>query len=1153
MAAVMLAASANVTYVCADSGFSDLTSAHWAYEAVQYMSDLGYINGYEDGTYQPLREVTRAEFAAVMERIFALEEESEVSFSDLEGWEWYCRTIRRAVRAGYITGYEDGTVRPQESLTREQAAVIAARACGWDSEDSTGFTDEDSISDWARGAVGALAKKGIISGDENGCFRPKDSISRAETAKLLAAIHKQSADKQGETAESIEFSEATILTDGFRLNGITAEGIQYPVTVELQLGSSLDIVSVTNEKGDTLTPDENRRVYAAYSSAEALQGMCINAVFTSERFDKKRFESIVRLKNGTGYIANGEYKFMTELAATVQQSSGGGGGGGGSSSGSGNGSSSTKIPSFDIEMEMDEDNIKVTYDDDGCPMMKLTVTKAYNYDYWYYKKLLEKLTFDIDIKNYQTGKSGEPYVLLDKDKNVLSDNAIVGNDAVYDYLKNGESVYIKYTGKTGYGMGIKIKNVQLHYYYTKINYEGGSGGSYEYALFSEYPIVDEDSRNPDDRVIKSLEYYRGDRTDEKGFLDYQDNFSRFDVWTDNYLDIVLANDGNADFKTGEQFIGSYSRAHTGKGQATLEKVVDYKKYQTHFKKTTATIYDQVAERETGTYPVYDDLIRYVLKADTSTGSSESAEGSENTKGNEDIASVRLYPEIKKQFVYLCRILVDTVNAISDRAAEICADAALEPSEKKEIFINGKKDGEGNVLVKSMADFAGDTVKELFDSDKYKSGLQNDVPEHMSELITFNMYDYKEAVAKLAAAYCAEKLSTDEMIEKLLGGANDKRITAAIDLKSGINTADGSPYAKIIFKNGENLDDYNAMGVISNLVAEIALKNDSDTAIDPADFKVYELTRVQSEEGAAAGYDKKELSAELTPTSKGVSVNITGNDNVYDYLKEKEKMLLVEYTGGGKGYTKFNVSGAAVYYALTEKSVISPASTSVYISYGDTDRVVGALTALQGGSLADIKADCDWTVWSEDALDIILANDGNASFKTGEKGTADYDQFTPSYNALGEQTLRTAVGSLDSYRALRELHKDFVKYVFTNNETLKDAEATAITTETKADYVKLVRHLCKWTETLAKEILSAYSEKDNEDYNQRMAVVRNNVKGAFKTGTDYADYVTYETVFKTYMESLYTASKDTELSEAIGSTELTDTEKLGKTAEILLKN
>lgn len=108
----------------ADVTFSDLADGAWYIPAVTAMSEAGVINGYPDGTFRPDRYITRAEFIAMLMRTKDIQSFSDIPFTDVTSDLWSADSIYTAYTNGYISGYEDGTFRPDSPITRAEAVKI---------------------------------------------------------------------------------------------------------------------------------------------------------------------------------------------------------------------------------------------------------------------------------------------------------------------------------------------------------------------------------------------------------------------------------------------------------------------------------------------------------------------------------------------------------------------------------------------------------------------------------------------------------------------------------------------------------------------------------------------------------------------------------------------------------------------------------------------------------------------------------------------------------------------------------------------------------------------------------------------------------------------------------------------------------------------
>lgn len=185
LAAVM--AVAPVQVMAAPS--SDV-AGHWAEAVITEWQGMGLIKGYEDGTFKPGNNITRAEFVTIMNNALGYEDAAALSFTDVVAGNWYYNAVAKAVAAGYVSGYEDGTFKPNNTITRAEAAVMIANAMGLGDRGSVAddFTDAASIPGWAKGSIGAIVEAQYMSGYPDGSFGARKSITRAEAVSALNRV-----------------------------------------------------------------------------------------------------------------------------------------------------------------------------------------------------------------------------------------------------------------------------------------------------------------------------------------------------------------------------------------------------------------------------------------------------------------------------------------------------------------------------------------------------------------------------------------------------------------------------------------------------------------------------------------------------------------------------------------------------------------------------------------------------------------------------------------------------------------------------------------------------------------------------------------------------------------------------------------------------
>jgi hypothetical protein len=169
--------------------FSDLPDTHWAYQHIAYIYCRGVISGYADGTFRPDAGSTRGQFAKML--VLAMGWSPYVpqypSFSDVPPDNPFYQYVETAYAWGVITGYADGTFRPMANITRAQTAKMVVLAKQWPPLNPPQPTFWDVPSDhWAYSYVETASSRGIVGGYADGSFRPGNLLTRAQLSKMLA-------------------------------------------------------------------------------------------------------------------------------------------------------------------------------------------------------------------------------------------------------------------------------------------------------------------------------------------------------------------------------------------------------------------------------------------------------------------------------------------------------------------------------------------------------------------------------------------------------------------------------------------------------------------------------------------------------------------------------------------------------------------------------------------------------------------------------------------------------------------------------------------------------------------------------------------------------------------------------------------------------
>ncbi len=218
---IVLAMLCSAAAVPAAAGTAEDIVDHWAQERIQSWLDQGYASGYPDGTFRPEEKVSRAEFVTFMNGAFEISEAQQPpDFVDVQEGDWFYSPVADAVEEGLLSGYPDNTFRPNNPITREEAAVIVNHLLELEDRGlADEFADQSDISGWAREAVAAVAAAELMSGYPDDTFRPEESITRAETVSTL--------DRSLELEDPVETLTATVENEEELTAALADEEVQH--------------------------------------------------------------------------------------------------------------------------------------------------------------------------------------------------------------------------------------------------------------------------------------------------------------------------------------------------------------------------------------------------------------------------------------------------------------------------------------------------------------------------------------------------------------------------------------------------------------------------------------------------------------------------------------------------------------------------------------------------------------------------------------------------------------------------------------------------------------------------------------------------------------------------------------------------------------
>lgn len=174
------------------TNFSDVPANQWYAPAVSYVTQRGLFSGVSETQFAPSQSMTRGMLVSVLYRFNGTSHTGSSPFADVSSNAWYGNAVSWAYANNLVSGVSDTSFAPNTPITREQAAVMLARYLKFSGvalESGTpDFQDTASISGYAKESVGAMQKADLLSGDNEGNFRPDAQITRAEIASIFMRL-----------------------------------------------------------------------------------------------------------------------------------------------------------------------------------------------------------------------------------------------------------------------------------------------------------------------------------------------------------------------------------------------------------------------------------------------------------------------------------------------------------------------------------------------------------------------------------------------------------------------------------------------------------------------------------------------------------------------------------------------------------------------------------------------------------------------------------------------------------------------------------------------------------------------------------------------------------------------------------------------------
>jgi len=196
--------------------FKDVKTKHWYYDEVKAVYDRGLMEGKSPDTFAPLEVMTRAQIVTIFYRLAGITETglgATLTFTDTKASAWYADYLGWALREKLVTGYPEGTFRPNAAVSRQELAKLIVVFLEYMNVTVEGealvenFSDAAKFPSWSKDYIEALRKTGLVGGDTSGKFNPKSNANRAEVATIFSRFPEMKAGPEAFIKDPAKFLE----------------------------------------------------------------------------------------------------------------------------------------------------------------------------------------------------------------------------------------------------------------------------------------------------------------------------------------------------------------------------------------------------------------------------------------------------------------------------------------------------------------------------------------------------------------------------------------------------------------------------------------------------------------------------------------------------------------------------------------------------------------------------------------------------------------------------------------------------------------------------------------------------------------------------------------------------------------------------------
>jgi len=298
--------STNVTYEpwllspTLSPSFSDVPLAFWGYPYVEYLKYHSVSSGYPDGTFKPNNQITRAEVATFVVRGmgYAFYTGGAVVFSDVQPADWFYPYVMTAWQNGVVSGYPDGTFKPNNLVTRTEISVMVKNAKGLVYTGSIPDFSDVPPSYWGYPYIMAVKQNGIVSGYPDGTFKPYNQATRTETSVMITKMMMLPVPPDT-TPPIITITSPTSITYTTTSISLTVSADE-PIDTWLYSLNSAPNVSFTT--GDTITVSEGVNTLIVYANDSADNWNSSSVSFTVDTTPPASVTAITNISYANTFI-----------------------------------------------------------------------------------------------------------------------------------------------------------------------------------------------------------------------------------------------------------------------------------------------------------------------------------------------------------------------------------------------------------------------------------------------------------------------------------------------------------------------------------------------------------------------------------------------------------------------------------------------------------------------------------------------------------------------------------------------------------------------------------------------------------------------------------------------------------------------------------